>query len=124
MNLLDVRPKLAAALAPALDSDPNVLVGLVDAIEPPALMLGWGDPMLTPDTSCFATGRVVVTAIGSRLMPGEGVTMLEELIDYTITRLRLDGPDWVLETVSAPRVYIIAKTNYIASRIQIKVMVS
>ena len=51
MNLLEARDKLGAVLAPVADDDPDVLTSLVDAIEPPALMLGWGDPWLEPDTA-------------------------------------------------------------------------
>ncbi len=52
----DARSKLAAALAPVEDGDPAILVDLVDSLEPPALMLGWGAPWLQPDTACFDNG--------------------------------------------------------------------
>ena len=76
LHLLEARDKLAAVLAPIEDGDPPVLVSLVDAIEPPALMLGWGDPAVTEErSSCFRTGHLIVTAVGSRLVPGEGVAV-------------------------------------------------
>lgn len=123
MNLLEVRDKAAAALVPIGDDDPNVLLSLVDSIEPPALMLGWGEPWLTPEANCYATGRLVVTAVAGRLMPGEGIAVLEELVDYTIRRLRTDSPDWTLENVSGPRVFPVAKTNYLAARISFRVVI-
>ena len=91
MNLLDARTKLGAALAPIGGGDPTVLVDLVDSIEPPALMLGWGEPWLAPDTACWQTGRLIVTAVAGRLVPGAGVATLEELVSYTLRRLLADG---------------------------------
>ena len=126
MNLLDARDKLAAVLAPTDDDDPTVLVSLVDAIEPPALMLGWADPWLEPEGLCFTIGHIVVTAVAARLMPGEGVAKLEELVDYTLRRTRADMVNpglWQLTDVSGPRVFLMAKTNYLACRINLRITV-
>jgi hypothetical protein len=121
MNLLDARSKLAATLAPLDDDDPVVLVDLVDAINPPALMLGWGEPWLEPRTSCLWQGRLVVTCVASRLMPGAGVATLEELIDYTLGRLNTDTGAWPLDNVGGPRVFNVANINYLAARIVLRV---
>jgi hypothetical protein len=119
-SLLDARTKLGALLAPVADSDPNVLTSLVDAIEPPALMLGWGEPWITsPGTMCAYSGHLVVTAVAARLMPGEGLAMLESLVHYTLARIATEPQNYVLENVTGPRVFLIAKTNYIACRITI-----
>ena len=124
MNLTEARDKLGAVLAPVLDTDPDVLANLVDSIEPPALMLGWGEPWLEPDTACFATGRLVVTCVSSRLAPGDGIAQLEELVAYTLDRLRADSGAWPLEDVSGPRAFTIAKTNYLAARVTVRVIVT
>jgi hypothetical protein len=124
MNLLEVRDKLGAVLAPIDDDDPNVLTSLVDAIEPPALMLGWNEPWLEPEGMCFNTGHVVVTCVAARLSPGEGIAKLEELVAYTLRRLRTDTESWALTNVSGPRVFLIAKTNYLACRIALRVSIS
>jgi len=121
MNLLDARVKLAAALAPIADDDPTVLSNLVDALEPPALMLGWGEPWLTADTACLSTGRLVVTAVAARLVPGAGVETLERLVDYTLGRLAADGGAWPLDSVSGPRLFTVAKIDYLAARIILRV---
>jgi hypothetical protein len=120
MNLADARAKLGAALAPTADGDPDVLLSLVDSIEPPALMIGWGDPWLEPGTSCFQNGRMVVTAVAGRLVPGEGVAKLEDLVSYVLARLRADGAAWPLDSVSGPRVFVMAKTSYLAARITVR----
>ena len=121
MNLLDARAKLAAVLAPVDDDDPTVLVNLVDAIQPPALMLGWGEPWLTPDTACLRTGRLVISCVAGRLVPGAGVEVLEQLVDSTLTRLGADGGPWPLDGVSGPRVFTIGNINYLAARITLRV---
>lgn len=124
MNLLEARDKLAAVLTPVADSDPSVLSSIVDAITPPALMIGWAEPWLEPETPCFLTGHLVVTAVASRLDVGAGLARLEELVDYTLSRLRADDGDWPLTAVSGPRVFLIAKTNYLGARIALHVTVS
>jgi hypothetical protein len=124
MNLAEARTKLAAVLAPVADTDPDVLVSLVDTLEPPALMIGWGDPWLEPGTSCFHTGRMVVTAVAGRLVPGEGVARLEDLVAYTLDRLKADTGAWPLISVSGPRVFTMAKTNYLAARVTVRVTVT
>jgi hypothetical protein len=121
VNLLDARAKLAAALAPIEDTDPTVLVDLVDALEPPALMLGWGEPWLQPQTSCLRTGRLVITAVAGRLVPGAGIETLEQLVDYTLGTLAADDGPWPLDSVSGPRVFTLSNINYLAARIVLRV---
>ena len=123
MNLLETREKLAAVLAPIEDGDPSVLVSLVDSITPPALMIGWGDPWLQTTGPCFFNGTAIVTAVAARLMPGDGVAMLEQLVDYTLNRVRGEPENWTVESVTGPRVFIIGKTNYLACRISLNVTV-
>lgn len=124
MNLLDARSKLAAALAPLDDTDPTVLVDLVDSLEPPALMIGWGEPWLEPQTACLRQGRLVVTAVAGRLQPGAGIESLENLVDYTLTSLAADGGAWPLDSVSGPRVFTLGKVNYLAARITLRVPIT
>jgi hypothetical protein len=123
-SLLDYRVKLGAALAPVEPGDPDVLTNLVDAIAPPALMIGWGDPWLTPDTACLRAGRLVVTAVAARLQPGEGISDLEALVQYVLDRLAGDSSPWPLDSVSGPRIFTIAKTTYLAARITVRVVVT
>lgn len=126
MNLLDAREKLGAALAPLADDDPTVLTDLVDSLEPPALMLGWGEPWLSPDTACLRTGLLVVTCVAGRLVPGAGIAQLELLVDYTLGRLLADPARgaWPLDGVSGPRVFTIGNVNYLAARITLRVPIT
>lgn len=126
MNLIDARTKLAAVLAPLLDDDPNVLASLADSITPPALMIGWADPWLDQSEvvgGCRTTGHLAVTAVAGRLAPGEGIAVLEGLIAYVRERLRGDPVPWQLESITGPRVFVMAKTNYLAVRINVAIWV-
>lgn len=124
MNLTDARAKLGALLAPVDPADPNVLLSLVDAVEPPALMLGWAEPWLEPSTPCLAEGHLVITAVAARMAPGDGIGTLESLVSYVLGRLRTEPGTWALESVSGPRVFVIAKTSYLAARIAVRVTVN
>lgn len=120
-SLLDARAKLAATLEPVDDDDPTVLVDLVDALEPPALMLGWAEPWLVPETACLRTGRLVITAVAGRLVPGAGVAALEQMIDDTLKRLQAAPEPWPLEQVGGPRLFTIGNIHYLAARITLRV---
>lgn len=124
MNLIDAREKLAAVMAPTLSADPDVLMSLSDSIEPPALMIGWGEPWLEPSTSCISSGRLVVTCVAARLVPGEGIATLENLVSFVLGRFKTDPGTWPLESVSGPRVFQIAKTNYLAARVTVRVPIT
>lgn len=123
-TVADARAMLAAVLAPAADGDPMVLVDLVDALEPPALMLGWGEPWLVPETHCLRTGRLTIIAVAGRLVPGAGVEMLEDLVEYTLGRLAVDPNPWPLDSVGAPRVFPIGGLNYLAARVTVRVPIT
>ena len=120
MNEVDARAKLAAALAPLDDGDPVVLVDLVDSLEPPALMLNWADPAIDPEGilrgACMEIGRLQITAVAHRLMPGPGVATIESLWFYTRRRLALDPSGWPKVRWDAPRWFTIGGTTYLASR--------
>lgn len=123
MNLVDARSKLAAVLAPVEDNDPNVSASFLDSVDPPALIIGWDDPMLTPNTSCIDTGTLVVLAIASRINVADGQDQLDELVAYTLKRLRADG-QWRYAQATAHRAFEIAKTMYLGSRITIPIVVT
>ena len=123
LRLSEVRARAAAALEPATDDDPPVLVNLVDAVQPPALMLVWADPWLEPHS--FGTGlwfaNLEVLCIASRVEPGPGVDTLEQLVGYTIERLQDDPYPWPAANVQAPRVFQINNLNLLAARVAYRV---
>jgi hypothetical protein len=124
LALVDVREALAAVLAPVADSDPNVTLSLVDSIEPPALMLGWGEPWIIPaETFCLGQARAVITCVAARLAPGAGQETLEGLVAYVLQRIGTDPSNWNLESVTGPRVFPMAKTAYLAARVSVLVFV-
>ena len=71
------------------DHDPKKRApgSLVDSITPPALMLGWADPWLDQSEvvgGCRLTGHLAVVAVAGRLSPGDGIAVLEGLVQYVL----------------------------------------
>jgi hypothetical protein len=124
--LADVRARAAAALAPASSDDPEVIVDVVDALSPPALLLLWSDPWLTPRTigSCYFDAQFEVLAVASRVEPGPGLAKLEELVSYTIDRLQADDYSWPPLTLYAPRRFEIGNITYLGARLVFRVPVT
>lgn len=125
ISLLDVRAKAAAALAPLSDTDPEVLSNLVDSLEPPALMITWGDPWLEPNGQAPASwARLVIVAVAGRLEPGAGVEKLEELVAYTVGRFVADRGAWPPATTSAPRAFELGGVRYLSAEITYRIAVA
>lgn len=123
LTITDARERAAAALAPrgrmpdAGPDDPDVLMNLVDSLEPPVLMLGWDDPWLAASGNCRFVARLAVWCIAARLEPGPGVEVLERLVSYTVERLKADFYSWGNPEVSAPRVMPVGNLEYISARV-------
>jgi len=108
LALNQVRAAMAAALAPRTESDPPVLLDLVEAVTPPALMLEWNDPWITSQTVAGGRGGMLATlnviCFAGRVEPGPGVDALEQLVMYVLGRLRDDDTyTWPLTASQAPR---------------------
>lgn len=117
LSLTELRERAAAALAPADEGDPPVVHAPVDAIEPPALMLGWDEPWLTFRTPCFWQARLAVYCFAGRVEPDAGVETLEGLVSYVAGRLRSDGYSWPFETTRAPRLFEIGGVPLLSARL-------
>jgi hypothetical protein len=128
LALVDVRAKAAAALAPVDESDPNVHVDLVDALDPPCLLMSWADPMAEPKAGAsglgFCEARFAVICVAGRLEPGAGVEKLEGLVGLVVRRLQVDSDSWPLQQVTAPRVFEVAGIKYLAARVEYRVPVA
>jgi hypothetical protein len=130
-DFTELRNMAAAALAPAGDSDPYVFADIVDALEPPALVVDQGDPWLEPGSNglptvgpCLYTARLTVLCIAGRLEPGPGIDVLERLETYVLDRLRADSYEWPLEEVSARSQHDLSGVTYLAATITYAVPVS
>jgi len=127
LTITNARLRAAAALAPVSDGDPDVHVSLVDALHPPALMLGWADPWLSAQprpSNRVLDARLAVWCVAGRLEPGPGVEVLEGLVALVIDRLRADGYPWGIPMVQAPRAFPMGNVDYIAAQVVYTVPVS
>lgn len=128
LSLTGVRAAAAAALAPAAEGDPVVLPDLVDAVDPPALMLEWNDPWVTMQTVAGGLGvfyaSMNVLCFASRIEPGPGIETLERLIDFTLERLQADAYSWPLSASQAPRVFEIAGIPLLGARLSFRVPIA
>ena len=123
VGVAELRDLAATALAPVEDDDPVVLADVVDSLTPPAVMLIWGDPWLAPGAGAKSMGpviwtaRLMVLAVAGRLEPGPGIRTLEQLVAYTVDRLKADTYVWPLDGVSGPRVFDIGNMSYLGARV-------
>lgn len=127
LALASVRSHVALALAPQAPGDPNVYPDFVDAVDPPALMVGWDDPWLDGETtmgSCLWFARLGVWAYGGRVVPGSGIDTLEQLVGYTLARLQADAYPWPVANVAAPRRFDHGAIQYLGALITFRVPVT
>lgn len=125
LALADARPKAAAVLAPVQPDDPAVL-DLTDAVQPPCLVITWGEPWLTPNGQAPAfDARLEIRAIAGRYDVGAGLDTLEGLVAYAVSRFAAN-PDWAFRplTVTAPRGLELGGILYLAAQIFVGVPVA
>jgi hypothetical protein len=127
LELAEVLPAAAVALEPTTDAEPPVHIDYPDAVQPPALIVIWSDPMLeAPGTMVPGAlfGHVGVLAVAGRLEAGPGVETLQELVRYVVGRMRLADDVWPLELVTAPKEFVIANISYLGARVDYRVPVA
>lgn len=113
--LAELRDRTVAALAPLDGDEWDVCPSAVDQITPPAFMLIWSEPWITPATHCVWTARLDVVAISNRYDPSAGIENLETLVEAGLKRLAAAG----LPSVSAGRAgrWSHSGVTYLASRL-------
>lgn len=126
LSLTDVRAQAAAALAPVTSADPDVFVDVVESVSPPAILLVWGEPWLSPRTfgPCYFDANLDVLCVAARNEPGPGIETLEGMVEYVIGRLIADSYSWPQASSQAPRVIRIADVPYLAARVSYSVPVT
>jgi len=120
--LADLRGKAADALTPGDGDDWDVHPLPVDAIVPPAFMLIWSDPWLTPATHCQWSARLDVICVSNRVDVEPGVEILETLVETAIARLAGAGLPAI--TAGRPANFEVGGLLYLASRLTLSQPVS
>jgi len=122
----EVRARAQAALAPRSDEDPPVLLE-VDALDPPAIMLLWDNPWLSPvsvSQTCLFDARLLVLCVAGRIDPNPGVETCENLAAYALERLRDDAYTWTIVSATAPGLFTIANVPLLAGQLSYRVPVT
>lgn len=114
-----------AAVAQALRGVPQVVAGdwavfaqPVDALQPPAYLLAWVDPMRARQTVCTDQAQLEVVAVTARLEPEPNYDLADAMVDAAHAALLGAGlRPW---QSLAPAAYPLASLTYWAARIQIR----
>ena len=122
MNFAEVRPKLAAVLAPVADDDPPVLLG-ADAVDPPCLIVGWDEPAIDVTGVCNGIAQPVVTVVVGRVSLTDDLAAWDQLVQNVLRRLRDGGTEFGIRQTGAPRLFEIGGVPLIAGRIPLRVSV-
>jgi len=121
LHLVDVRAKAEALLETAFSSHPEIdvsIVGPLDAIEPPAVRVGWSEPWLEPfGQGGLVYARLEAFCIGDRIEPTPGFEIVESLVSIVCAAFLADSYPWPVSFVGAPRAYEIGGKNYLAAQI-------
>lgn len=119
--LVDARAKAEALLASAFDASPELgatVLGPLDALDPPAVRVGWAEPWLEPaGQAALFFARLEVFCIGDRIEAEAGFATVEGLVAVVCRTFAKDAYPWPIVFVSAPRAYEIGGKSYLASQI-------
>ena len=118
--LVDARAKAEALLTEAfLDADFDAaIVGPLDAIEPPAVRVGWAEPWLEPfGQAGLFYARLEAFCIGDRIEPTPGFETVEALVSIVCRAFTKDRYPWPIVFVGAPRAYEVGGKSYLASQV-------
>jgi len=118
VRLTQARETLAAVCADALSDDVGVIDHVPDAVAPPMVLIGWGDPMVKPETLCAWTGSMDVMCVAQRLEPGGQYGTLEEMISLLAPAIKA-APGFTLIDVTSPFPMQIGGVDYLVASLNI-----
>ena len=116
-RLGQLREKVAAAMGDEI----VVHADVVEALEPPCYLLGWGAPWLDYMNGCSYVARPAVICVAGRISAAEGMANLERLLEAATPRLALIGP---IERVETPSTLDVANITYLTARIILRTTVN
>lgn len=117
MNLTELRTTIAGALE-TVDPDWTVHPAPVDAAQPPAFMLSWAEPWLTPASWCQSYAAVDVIAIAARLEPDAQYETLEAMVAGAYGALAV--VDLTPVGTSTPAPMELAQVTYLTARMHVR----
>ena len=119
--LVDARAKAEALLSAAFDALPELgatVAGPLDALDPPAVRVGWAEPWLEPyGQAGLFFARLEVFCIGDRIDPTPGFETVEGLVRVVCRTFSKDSYPWPVVFVGAPRAYEVGGKSYLAAQV-------
>lgn len=118
--LTGTRELLAEICRMHVDADVTVVDSLPDSIAPPAVLIGWGDPWLSPSTLCpggfVANAEILVVA--QRIEPGGQYATIEKWVGTLATVFRKDT-QIVIRDISSPFPMQLGGVDYLTASINV-----
>jgi hypothetical protein len=116
-KLGQLRADLAAIATAGLPASVAVFDHLPDSVPVPAVLIGWSDPWLTPDTLCTWTAAAELLCVTGRMDVAGQLVTLEEIIIGLVDAL--EPSPFEIAGVTAPFAIQIAGVNYLAATITV-----
>lgn len=88
MKLTLMRTEVATVAAAAVADDVTVIDSLPDSITPPAVLVAWGDPWLTPGSFCEWIATLEVLVVAARIEPGGQYERIEGLVTDLVSAFK------------------------------------
>lgn len=117
MKLTLIREEYATMAGAVLANDVTVVDNLPDSITPPAVLVAWGDPWLTPTSFCAFTASVEILVVAQRIEPGGQYGVIEQMVSDLASHLRASGKS--VRDVAAPYPLQLGGVDYLAASINI-----
>lgn len=117
MKLSQVREEYATIVAATVADNVTVISSLPDSITPPAVLVAWSDPWLTPGTFCQFTAQLELLVVAQRIEPGGQYGVIEEIIDELAPALKQAGA--TIRDVTSPYPLQLGGVDYLAASINL-----
>lgn len=117
MKLELVRAQYAAMAGAAVGNDVSVIDNLPDSITPPAVLVAWGNPWLTPQSFCAYTANLEMLVVAQRIEPGGQYGIIEGIVSDLASYLRTQHVS--IRDVTSPYPLQLGGVDYLSASINI-----
>lgn len=100
-----------------VDDGVTVIDSLPDSIAPPAVLVAWATPWLTPDTFCGFVANVELLVVAARIEPGGQYEVIEGIISDLVGALKRAGT--TIRDITSPFPLQLGGVDYLSASINI-----